>query len=194
MGNGLRPSAWPTARADRGEPICAANSPYEIVEPGGMVRAVSYTRCEKGAMSAMSSTTSAQVVAIAVEHADDCLDCLLRVWWRCDLRASGKRSRIRGASPSCGRRAAGSPRRRRRSTRCRTPRPARRTGRIPVTVRSVHDVSPAGRRASTPRCGTPPGRRCRRRSRGSAPGSGPRRRARARRRSSRARRMYGRAR
>ena len=41
IANGFRPSACPTSRAAAGSPILAATSPYESVDPGGMVRATS---------------------------------------------------------------------------------------------------------------------------------------------------------
>ena len=41
IGNGLRPSACPTARAAPGEPAAWATSPYESVSPAGIVRTTS---------------------------------------------------------------------------------------------------------------------------------------------------------
>src|SRR5262249_26776672 len=41
IGSGFLPSAWPTARAERGAPIRAAISPYESVVPDGILRAAS---------------------------------------------------------------------------------------------------------------------------------------------------------
>jgi hypothetical protein len=41
IANGLRPRAWPTSRASVGSPSRVAISPYDIVRPGGIVRATS---------------------------------------------------------------------------------------------------------------------------------------------------------
>ena len=45
---GLLPTAPPTARAAPGLPTAAAISPYERVEPVGIARSCSQTRCWKG--------------------------------------------------------------------------------------------------------------------------------------------------